>query len=102
MTRAEDAKLAQFCAAQYWRFSAAEWVATDERWRAQLATAAYFLGTTYGFGHEVELLAVADRLQPGLASDFEAFRTLIDQTGFDPSRFHDMLQAEIDNAVAHS
>lgn len=77
-------------------------MALDNRWRAQLATAAYFLGTTYGYGHEKELLGVAERLHPGLAGDFEVFRDLCEQTGFEPSRFHDMLQAEKTHAAANS
>lgn len=95
MTRAEEERLVRFCAAQYRSFCAKDWRADDERSRAQLATVAYFLGTTYGYGHEPELLAVSERLHPGVTSDFEVFRALCVQTGFEPSSFHDMLQAEL-------
>ena len=59
----------EFCAAQYYAFDAAAWLARAQRDGAHVAAAAEYLALTSWYGHEDELAAVAARIRELVGRD---------------------------------
>jgi hypothetical protein len=99
MTRDTEASLLQFCAAQRGGFDPDQWLACPHADRSELTAAALFLAGVDWYGHRAELLRVAENLTPHSTGRLS---TLVSRTGFDLSRFSNMLRRRLEYAPAAS
>lgn len=99
MNRVTEARLLQFCAGQRERFDAAQWLACPHPDVEEFTAAALFLAGVDWYGHRTELLHMAEQLAPGSTGHLS---TLVSRTGFDLSRFSNMLRRLLDHAPAAS
>lgn len=97
MNRVTEASLLQFCTAQRGNFDAAQWTACPHSDRSEFTAAALFLAGVDWYGHKAELLRVAGHLTPGSAGHLSA---LVSRSGFDLSRFSNMLRRQLEHAPA--
>lgn len=95
MTRESESRLLDFVNAQHRRFQAGEWVAYPHLTRELLATVAWFLAGVEWYGHRADLLRLAEVLCPGSEGRLSA---LVIRTGFDPSRFSNLLRHRLEHA----
>ncbi len=99
MNRVTEASLLQFCAEQRGRFDAAQWLACPHPHEEEFTAAALFLAGVDWYGHRAELLTVAEQLTRGSTGHLSA---LVSRTGFDLSRFSNMLRRLLYHAPAAS
>jgi len=99
MNRDTEDSLLQFCLAQRTNFDAARWKACLHPDREELAAATLFLAGVDWYGHKAELLHVAESLLPANSGGLAA---LVSRTGFDLSRFSNMLRRRLQHAPAAS
>ena len=99
MNRDTEASLLQFCTAQRGRFDAAQWLTCPHPDRSELTATALFLAGVDWYGHRPELLRVAEHLTPASTGHLSA---LVSRTGFDLSRFSNMLRRLLDHAPVAS
>ena len=99
MTRDSEARLMQFCVAQQDCFDVSAWQMFSHPKRDEMVAAALFLAGVDWYGHRVELIAVAEQMKPGSTGHLSR---LVSCTGFDCSRFSNMLRRQLDHALAAS
>ncbi len=99
MTRDSEARLLQFCVRQSTAFDAAEWCSFSHPDPDELAAAALFLAGVDWYPHHAGLLEAAEALRPGCTGRLSA---LVSRTGFDCSRFSNMLRRQLAHAPVAS
>ncbi len=99
LNRVTEASLLQFCARQHERFDATQWLACPHPDEEKFTAAALFLASVDWYGHRTELLSVAEQLTRCSTGHLSA---LVSRTGFDLSRFSNMLRRLLDHAPAAS
>ena len=96
MTRLTEAQLLEFCTRQRGAFAAEQWHQFVEADRVELATAALFLASVDWFGEKQALRQVAAEL---LAGQRAQLSELVSETGFDCSRFSNLLRRKLEEDV---
>ena|SRR3569623_1407274 len=99
MNRESEANLLEFCVRQHGDFRGADWLVYTHADKGELAAACLFLACQDWYGHGEELAEVAERMQPGCGGRLSA---LVSATGFDCSRFSNMLRRELRHALVAS
>lgn len=99
MTRDTEARLLQFCAQQQSGFRADDWLGIKHPDTDEMAVTCLFLAGVDWYGHSRELISVAERLHPGSTGHVSE---LVQKTGFDCSRFSNMLRRELRHALVAS
>lgn len=95
MNRESESGLLDFVSAQHQRFHTDDWMAYSRLDRESLAAVVLFLAGVEWYGHRTELLRLAEVLCPGSHGHLSA---LAKKTGFDPSRFSNLLRHRLENA----
>jgi hypothetical protein len=91
MMREREARLLDFCAQQRTRLTPEAWLNTGEN-KDLMAMVAFLLASMRWYGHQDELLDIAERLHKGCGLHFPSLVLKLD---FDCSRFVAMLQAKL-------
>ncbi|MBF0159524.1 MAG: hypothetical protein HQL58_08355 [Magnetococcales bacterium] len=99
MKRCDEEDLIDFCLRQRVDFDPVAWLTYPHPSRQELAAVALFLARVAWYGHPHELAQVAEQLQPGCAGNLA---TLVQQTGFDCSRFSNRLRTRLSHAATLS
>ena len=97
MNRTSEAQLLDLCASQHGCFDAAAWEAFDAVRSDELAAAALFLSAVDWYGHRGALREVAATLH-----DEDRLAEVVRATGFDCSRFSNMLRRRLSHVGAAS
>jgi len=92
MKRTDEAVLLDFCAQQCRGVDVSAWAHFGASNKDRLAVVAFLLASMRWYGNRDELLAVAEQLHHGCASDFPALAAGVD---FDCGRFSEMLKARL-------
>jgi hypothetical protein len=94
MTRESEQGLLEFCSHQWIQFDVAEWLKVPHPNRDEFLAAVLFLGGVDWYGNRKQLIAVAGELEPEMIGHLS---TVVRRTGFDLSRFSNMLRKEINH-----
>ena len=94
MTRDTEQALLEFCARQRTQFDVAEWLKVPHPDGDEFLAAVLFLAGVDWYGHRERLTAVAGKLAPEMIGHLSL---VVYRTGFDLSRFSNMLRKEINH-----
>lgn len=92
MDRVSEEKMLEFCQLQRRAFDKEAWRKLEHPDREELALTAYFLATLPWYGHEDELVEIAEELRPGIG---ESLAAVIADKQFDCGRFSAMLRKKV-------
>ncbi len=95
MNRNEESQLLDFCVDQKNNFTREKWSSIPGCSQNDLAAATLFLSSVEWYGHRDDLLSISQKLKPYSEGHLSE---LVKSTGFNCSRFSNMLKARIKHA----